>query len=258
MQHPHTPTPPPANDPVHVPDAVLDRLARISSGSLTTQLYKKGFRQPVLVGLRPLNRDVVPFAGRAFTMRFIPAREDIDVYATLTTTPNANNLQWVGVEQVQPGEVLVIDSRGDTSAASMGNMLVTRMMKRGARGVVTDGAFRDGHEIAGMPMPAWCAGVTATTRLSFHHVADLQTPIACAGVAVYPGDVIHGDADNITVVPAHLAAEMADLCEAQDDLEGYLAKRVAAGEALWGLYPPSEETRTRHRAWVAAGRPARL
>jgi regulator of RNase E activity RraA len=107
-----------------------------------------------------------------------------------------------------------------------------------------------------MDIPAWCRGVTATTRLSYHHVADLNVPIACAGVAVYPGDVIHGDADNITVVPAHLAAEMADLCEAQDDIEAYLAQRVQRGEALWGLYPPSPETRAQHQAWVAAGRPA--
>ena len=230
---------------------------RASSGSLTTQLFKKGFRQPVLVGLKPLQGSAVQrFAGRAYTMRFIPAREDIDTYSTLTTAPNADNLQWVGVEQTQAGDVMVIDSRGDASAASMGNMLVTRMMKRGVRAVVTDGALRDGREIAQLPIPAWCAGVTATTRLSFHHVADLQVPVSCAGVAVYPGDVIHGDADNITVVPAALAVEMAALCELQDDLEGYLALRVQRGESLWGLYPPGEATRAQHKAWVAAGRPA--
>jgi len=257
MNHPHTPTPPPLREPQRVPDAVLDRLARISSGSLTTQLFRKGYRQPVMVGLRPLQGgNAKRFAGRAFTMRMIPAREDIDTYATLTVTPNADNLQWVGVEQTQPGDVVVIDSRRDGSAASMGNMLVTRMMMRGVRGVVTDGAFRDGIELSRLDIPAWSAGVTATTRLSFHHVADLQVPIACADVAVYPGDVIHGDVDSITVIPAHLAAEMADLCEAQDDLESYLALRVQAGEALWGLYPPSLETREQHRAWVAAGRPA--
>jgi regulator of RNase E activity RraA len=257
MQPLVTPTPPTARERLQVPDSVLDRLARISSGSLTTQLYKKGFRQPVLVGLRPLQGAKVPrFAGRAYTMRMIPAREDIDTYATLTTTPNADNLQWVGVEQTMPGDVMVIDSRRDGTAASMGNMLVTRMMKRGVRAVVTDGAFRDGSELAQMAFPTWSAGVTATTRLSYHHVADLDVPISCAGVAVYPGDVIHGDADSITVVPAHLAAEMADLCEAQDDLEGYLAQRVRRGEALWGLYPPSAETREQHRQWVAAGRPA--
>ncbi len=251
-----TPTPRPTREAVFVSDGVLDRLARVSSGSLTTQLFKKGFRQPVLTGLRPLQAAVKPFAGRAYTMRFIPAREDIDTLDTLTTTPHADNLQWVGVEQVAPGEVLVIDSRRDAAAASMGGMLVTRLMKRGARAVVTDGAFRDGSELARLDLPAWCAGVTATTRLSFHHVADLQVPVSCAGVAVYPGDVIHGDADNVSVVPAHLAAELADLCEAQDALEAYLALRVQRGEALWGLYPPSAATRQQHLDWLAAGRPA--
>ena len=255
MDRSFTPTPTTTRPPVRVDDGVLDRLARISSGSLTTQLYKKGFRQPVLTGLRPLQAAAKPFAGRAYTMRFIPAREDIDTYATLTTRPNADNLQWVGVEQIGAGEVMVIDSRRDTAAASMGNMLVTRMQLRDARAVITDGAFRDGSELARMDFPTWCAGITATTRLSYHHVADLQVPISCAGVAVYPGDVIHGDADNITVVPAHLAAEMAELCEAQDDLEAYLAARLRAGQPLWGLYPPSPATRQQHQAWVAAGRP---
>lgn len=258
MENPSiTPTPAPQRSPIQVSDEVLRRLAHISSGSLTTQLYKRGFRQPVMVGLRPLQGARAPrFAGRAYTMRMIPAREDIDTYATLTTHPNHDNLQWVGVEQTQPGDVMVIDSRRDASAASMGNMLVTRMVRRGVRAVVTDGAFRDGSELAAMEFPTWSAGVTATTRLSYHHVADLNVPISCAGVAVYPGDVIHGDADNISVIPAHLAAEMADVCEAQDDLEGYLAQRVSRGEALWGLYPPSDATRAQHRQWVAAGRPA--
>jgi regulator of RNase E activity RraA len=250
----YTPTPS-RPEPVMVSDAVLDRLAKVSSGSLTTQLYKKGYRQPVLLGLKSLTTTLHPFAGRAYTMRFIPAREDIDTYSTLTTEPHINNLQWVGVEQVRPGEVVVIDSNRDPRAASMGNMLITRMMMRGARGVVTDGAFRDGLELSNMPFPIWSAGVTATTRLSYHHVADLQVPIGCAGVAVYPGDVIHSDGDNISVVPAHCAQEMADICEAQDDLEAYLALRVSKGEALWGLYPPNETTRAQHRAWVAAGRP---
>ena len=255
-------TPPPlASIPQRAPapyvsDAVLDRLAKATSGSLTTQLYIKGFRQPVLHGLTPLNRKLKPFAGRAYTMRFIPAREDVDVYGNLTTEPSADNLQWVGVEQIEPGHVLVIDSNRDGRAASMGNMLITRMMMRGARGVVTDGSFRDGTELKEMDFPIWCTGVTATTRLSYHHVADLQVPISCAGVAVYPGDVIHGDADNITVVPAALAVEMAALCELQDDLEGSLAMRVQRGESLWGLYPPSDEMRAQHKKWVAAGRPA--
>ncbi|MGX9936581.1 RraA family protein [Advenella kashmirensis] len=239
----------------HVPDSVLDRLAKATSGSLTTQLYIKGIRQPVLHGLKPLNRKIKPFAGRAYTMRFIPAREDVDKYNNLTTAPSAENLQWVGVEQIEPGHVLVIDSNQDGRAASMGNMLITRMMKRGARAVITDGTFRDGTELSMMDFPIWSTGVTATTRLSYHHVADLNVPIGCAGVAVYPGDVIHGDGDNITVIPAHMAEEMANLCEKRDDIEAYLALRVQAGEALWGLYPPSEQTREQYRVWVEAGRP---
>ena len=126
-----TPTPTPTRARVHVSDDLLQRLAHASSGSLTTQLYKKGFRQPVLVGLKPLQGAAVRcFAGRAYTMRFIPAREDVDVYGNLTTAPSADNLQWVGVEQIEPGHVLVIDSNKDGRAASMGNMLVTRMRMR--------------------------------------------------------------------------------------------------------------------------------
>jgi len=239
----------------YVSDALLDRLAKATSGSLTMQLYLKGIKQPVLHGITPLNKSMKAFAGRAYTMRFIPAREDVDSYGNLTTEPSAGNLQWVGVEQLEPGHVLVIDSNKDGRAASMGGMLITRMMMRGASAVVTDGTFRDGTELSQMDFPIWCTGVTATTRLAYHHVADLQVPVGCAGVAVYPGDVIHGDADNITVIPAQMAEEMATLCEQRDDLEAYIALRVKAGEPLWGLYPPNEETRARHGQWVAAGRP---
>ena len=240
---------------VTVSDEVLEKLAKCSSGSLTTQLFKLGFRQPALVGLRPLNKHIAPFAGRAYTMRFIPAREDIDTYGTMTTKPNYDNLQWQGVEQVQPGDVLVIDSQNDPRAASAGNILVTRLLARGARAIVTDGALRDGSEIAAMALPAYAREITATTRISYHHVADLQVPIGCAGVAVYPGDIIVGDSDGLTVIPAHLAKEVADYCFAQDDLEHYLAMRIAAGEALWGVYPPSPAAVSEYHAWVASGRP---
>ncbi|MBL8327647.1 MAG: ribonuclease activity regulator RraA [Rubrivivax sp.] len=256
MTSPVTPTPAALSRPPPVSQATLERLAKASSGSLTTQLFKRGFRQPVLRGLRPLQGERVQrFAARAYTVRMIPAREDIDTYGTLTPEPNPANLQWVAVEQVQPGEVMVIDSRGDTAAASMGNMLVTRIAQRGGLAVVTDGAFRDAQELSRMSLPCWSAGITATTRLSFHHVADLQVPISCAGVAVYPGDVIHGDADNLSVVPAALAEELAAACEAQDALEAYLHQRLLRGESLWGLYPPSERTRGEYQQWLQAGQP---
>jgi len=243
----------PTQHPVAVPQEVIDRLKAISSGSLTTELFRRGLRQCFLVGLKALNPNAAKFAGEAFTMRFIPAREDIDTYATLTPYPNPDNLQWEAVEQIGAGQVLVIDSRGDISSASAGNVLLTRMMVKGVAGIVTDGAFRDGQEIAAMPFPAYARDVVASTRLSTHHAADLNVPVSCAGVAVYPGDILVGDGDGVTVVPRRLAAEIADAGEKRDILEGYLVKRIASGEGLYGVYPPTPQTRADFEAWQKAG-----
>ncbi|MGI4955072.1 MAG: ribonuclease activity regulator RraA [Janthinobacterium lividum] len=231
----------------------LARLAKCTSGSLTTELFRRGFMQCFLVGLKPLNPGVKPFAGEAFTMRMIPAREDLDGYATLKPKPGDDNLQWVAVETIGPNQVMMIDSRNDPRAASMGNMLLTRMHRRGVVGVVTDGSFRDGSEIAGMEIPAYSREIVASTRLSYHHVADLNVPIACGGVAVYPGDIVHGEKDGITVIPRHVALDVLAACEARDPLENYLALRIQAGEALWGVYPPTDEARADFEAWKAAG-----
>jgi regulator of RNase E activity RraA len=147
----------------------------------------------------------------------------------------------------------VVDSRGDASAASGGDMLMTRAMVRGAAGFVTDGALRDGHVLASLPFATYASSVTITTRAAFHHVADLQVPIGCAGVAIYPGDVLVGDRDGVVVVPRALAAELAGPALEQEQLEAYLHTRVKAGEALWGVYPPSEQTLAEYRAAAAAG-----
>jgi regulator of RNase E activity RraA len=232
---------------------VIERLKNVSSGSLTTELFKKGLRQCFLVGLRPMNPRAVKFAGEAFTMRMIAAREDIDTIETLTPYPNSMNLQWEAVENIGEGQVLVIDSRNDPRAASAGAMLPTRMKVRGAAAIVTDGSFRDGQELADLDFPAYARQVTASTRLSYHHVADLQVPITCVDVAVYPGDIIVGDGDGVTVVPRHLAAEMVELCERRDQLEKYLSYRIGAGEPLYGVYPPTPQVRADFEAWQQAG-----
>ena len=232
-----------------LPSGVLDTLRRVSTSTLATQLYRRGFRQPTLLGLRPLSQTVDGFVGEAFTMRFIPAREDVnppDPYRS------GNTLQWESIESVPPGHVIVVDSRGDATAASGGDMLMTRAMVRGAAGFVTDGGLRDGHVLAQLPFATYAREVTITTRAAFHHVADLQVPIGCAGVAVYPGDVLVGDRDGVVVIPRAIAAELAEPSLEQEELEAYLHTRIKAGEPLWGIYPPSEETKAQYKAWREA------
>jgi regulator of RNase E activity RraA len=234
------------SQPFPLPAGVLDTLRQVSTSTLATQLYRRGFRQPTLLGVRPLSRVVDGFVGEAFTMRFIPAREDVnppDPYRS------GNTLQWESIENVPPGQVIVVDSRGDASAASGGDMLMTRAMVRGAAGFVTDGGLRDGHVLAELPFPTYASAVTITTRAAFHHVADLQVPMGCAGVAVYPGDVLVGDRDGVVVIPRALAAEIAEPSLEQEQLEAYLHTRIKGGEPLWGIYPPSEETRAQYKAW---------
>ncbi|MEU4839951.1 ribonuclease activity regulator RraA [Nocardia testacea] len=226
---------------------VLAKYRKISTATLATRLFAVGLRQQYLVGLNPVNTTTEGFVGEAFTMRFIPAREDID---TLESLHGPDNLQWQGVEALTGGQVLVIDSRGDISAASAGDMLVTRAMHKKAAAVVTDGAFRDGYVIKDIPIPTYSRAITATTRLTSFHVADLQVPIGCAGVAVYPGDLLVGDRDGVIVIPRHLAPVIVDECLEQEELEAYLHTRVREGEPLLGgLYPPSEETKAEYRRW---------
>lgn len=226
---------------------VLAQLGAASTATLATQLYRRGIRQPFLVGLSPVGDRFAGFVGIARTMRFIPAREDVDPMDDPYRTGNV--LQWQAVEQVGPGEVIVVDSRSDVTAASAGDMLVTRAMKRGAAGFVTDGAFRDGTAIAELGFPTYSRAITATTRPASFHVADLDVPIGCAGVAVYPGDVLVGDRDGIIVVPRSLATAIAGPAAEQEALESYLHERVRDGAELWGTYPPSEETLAGYRAW---------
>jgi regulator of RNase E activity RraA len=231
-----------------LPEGMLEKLRKVSTSTIATQLYKRGFRQPQLLGVKPLSRVADGFVGEAFTMRFIPMREDVD---TLDPYRSGNTLQWDAFESVPPGHVLVVDSYGDASAASGGDMLMTREWKRGAAAVVTDGGLRDGHVLAQLPFPTYARQVTITTRAASHHVADLQVPIGCAGVAVYPGDVLIGDRDGVLVIPRALAPEIAEQGYEQEQLEAFVNKKIHAGEPLWGNYPPGEEVKAEYKAWLA-------
>ena len=226
------------------------RLAALSTATLTTVLFKRGFRNTFLQGLRPLHGDGQAMVGRAFTLRYIPAREDLD---GLRAFDDRAHPQRVAVEQCPAGSVLVIDSRGDATAASAGNLLVTRLQQRGCAGIVTDGGFRDSPEIAQMAFPAYHQRPSAPTNLIRHHAIDLQLPIACGGVAVYPGDVMVGDAEGVVVIPSGIANEVAAEAYEQTIYEDWVAERLGQGDGLFGLYPLTDDAlRPRFQAWKAA------
>ena len=241
------------SDQIEVSAETMAKLKRCGQGTLTTQLFRRGYRQQFLVGLAPLSKTTGAFAGEAFTLRFIPSREDKDWDLGDLKKRGEDNIQWEAVEAIGADQVLVIDSRNDPRAASAGNMLMTRMMRKGVAAAITDGAFRDGTEISGMAFPAYCRGNTATTRPAYHRAVAMQEPIGCAEVAVYPGDIVVGDADGVTVIPRHLAAEVADASYEQELREKFLFTKIDAGDSLWGNYPPSPETLKQFEAWKAAG-----
>jgi regulator of RNase E activity RraA len=219
----------------------LDLLKQASTATITTQLLARGLRNTYLHGLEPLNAHRM--AGPAFTLRYIPAREDLDVLAVYQ---DYDHPQRKAIESVPPGHVLVMDCRGQGRAASAGGILATRLLVRGAAGLVTDGTLRDTPEIAQLDLPAYAQGPSPLTNLAQHHAVDMQVPIGCAEVAVYPGDVMVGDAEGVVCVPRHLAAEVAEAAVAQEELERFIQAEIAHGRPLRGTYPPDAETRARY------------
>lgn len=222
-------------------------LANVSTATLTTQLFARGLRNTFLCGVRPLSNTHTKVVGEAFTLRYVPAREDLDV---LSVFADPEHPQRKAVESVAPGQVLVMDCRQQTRAASLGGILATRLLRRGAAGLVTDGAVRDSSDFADLSFPTFAAGISATTNLAQHHAVDLQVPIGCAEVAVYPGDLIVGDAEGVVCVPRELAAEVARDGLRQEHLETFVQAQVDEGASLPGTYPPSDVTRARYREWA--------
>jgi regulator of RNase E activity RraA len=233
-----------------IPSEVLAQLRKTSTATLTTQLFRRGFRNTFMQGVRALAVLEQNLVGVAFTLRYIPAREDIDSYGV---QPDPNTLQRQAVDTVPEGHVLVMDCRGEVRAASAGDVYVTRLKASGAAGLVTDGGIRDSGAVARINLPVFCAGPSAPTNRILHRAVDTGLPIACGGVAVYPGDIIVGDADGVVVIPAHLAAEVAVDAAEQESLEAFIQGRVARGERLEGLYPVNDRVRAEYRAWRARG-----
>ena len=225
----------------------LAHLRKVSVATLCTQLFKRGFRNVYIQGIARLtDPSGGNMVGPAYTMRSIPAREDID---QISAFDNPDHPQRKGIESVPPGHVLVLDCRGETRVASGGQILTTRLMVRGAAGLVSDGPVRDSGQIAEMDFPVFCAGGSAPLNLIHHHAIDLNVPIGCGGVAVYPGDIIVGDEEGVAVVPRHLADAVAADAAEQETMEQFILERVQGGAILRGTYPPSDETRAAFAVW---------
>ena len=231
-----------------------DQLARVSTATICTALFKRGLRNQFIQDVRPVNPQRDPKApnmvGEAFTLRTIPAREDLN---PITVFQDRAHPQRKAVETCPPGAVLVIDSRKNPRAASAGSILVTRLMKRGVAGVVTDGGFRDSPEIAQLAIPAYHNRPSAPTNLTLHQPLDIDVPIGCGDVAVWPGDVIVGDAEGVVVIPAAMADEVAAEAVEMTAFEDFVAEKVHEGRSILGLYPPTDErSRDEFAAWRKA------
>jgi len=225
----------------------LARLRKVSTATLCTQLFKRGFRNVFLQGI---SRLTTPSGGNlvgpAFTMRNIPSREDID---QISAFDNPDHPQRKAIESVPPGHVLVLDCRGEKRVASGGEILTTRLKVRGAAGLVSDGPVRDSGALRQLDFPIYCAGGSAPLNLLQHHAIDLNVPIGCGGVPVYPDDVVVGDDEGVVVIPQHLADEVAEQGEEQEKMEAFILERVQGGAKLAGTYPPNDETKAAFAQW---------
>ncbi|WP_201829939.1 ribonuclease activity regulator RraA [Microvirga zambiensis] len=226
------------------------KLKSVSTATLCTALYKRGLRNQFIQDVHPLNPDLGTMVGEAFTLRYIPAREDLN---PISVFQDRAHPQRKAVEECPPGAVMVIDSRKDARAASAGGILVSRLMKRGVAGVVTDGGFRDSPEIAKLAIPAYHNRPSAPTNLTHHQALDINVPIGCGDVPVWPGDVVVGDGDGVVVIPAHLADEIATEAVEMTAFEDFVQEEVLKGRSILGLYPPTDEqTHVDFAAWRKA------
>ncbi|MDQ2149275.1 ribonuclease activity regulator RraA [Alcaligenaceae bacterium C4P045] len=228
-------------------DDTREKLLHVSVATLTTCLFKRGLRNQFIQDVAPVGAPRGNMVGEAFTLRYMPAREDLN---GLEVFRNPAHPQRKAVEDCPPGAVLVIDSRKDARAASAGGILVTRLMRRGVAGVVTDGGFRDSHEIGEMAMPAYHNRPSPPTNLTLHQAIDINVPIGCGDAPVFPGDVIVGDAEGVIVLPAHLADEIAVEAFEMTVFEDFVTEQVDGGRSIVGLYPATDpQTLTDFAAW---------
>jgi regulator of RNase E activity RraA len=223
------------------------QLMQVSTATICTALFKQGLRNQFIQDVHPLAPNKPNMVGEAYTLRYIPAREDLNPISVFL---NREHPQRKAVEECPPGAVMVIDSRKNARAASAGSILVTRLMVRGCAGIVTDGGFRDSPEIGQLAMPSYHHRPSAPTNLTQHQALDINVPIGCGDVAVFPGDVVVGDGEGVVIIPAHLADSIAAEAFEMTAFEDFVTEQVKAGRSILGLYPPTDEqAKTDYAAW---------
>jgi regulator of RNase E activity RraA len=225
--------------------ALIEALSKVTTATLTTVLLKKGLRNVWLRGAAPLNPGQPRIVGRAFTLRFVPAREDLATPASWSSPISTR----AAIEAMPEGCVAVVDAMGVTDAGIFGDILCARMQKRGVAALVTDGVVRDVAGVRATGLPVWCSGVAAPPSVAGLTFVNWQEPIGCGGVAVFPGDMIVIDDDGAVLIPADLVEAVTAESIEQERLEGWIMSRVDEGVALPGLYPPNEENKARYAAF---------
>lgn len=230
--------------------ATKKKLEGVSTATIATALFKRGFRNQMIQGVQPLRGGKPTMVGEAYTLRYMPAREDRN---PVSVFQNRAHPQRKAVEECPPGAVFVIDSRKDARAASAGSILVTRLQVRGVAGIVTDGGFRDAAEIAKLDIPSFHVRPSAPTNLTVHEAIDINVPIGCGDAPVFPGDVIVGDDDGCILIPAGIADEVATETVEMTAFEDFVTEKVREGRSILGLYPATEEkTKADFEAWRKA------
>ncbi len=228
--------------------AILAALSGVSTATITTVLLKKGLRNVWMRGTRPIRAGQPHLIGQAFTLRFVPAREDLatpDSWSSPISTRAA-------IEAMPEGCITVVDAMGVTDAGIFGDILCARMAKKGVAGLVTDGVVRDLAGVLGTGLPVWCQGAAAPASVTGLTFVNWQEPIGCGGVAVFPDDVIMVDDDGAVVIPQKLVADVAAVAADQERMEEWIMTQVNDGAPLPGLYPPNAENKARYEAWLKA------
>jgi regulator of RNase E activity RraA len=228
-----------------------DKLMRVGSSTVANMLLKRGFRNAYMFGLHPVANAQVQMVGPAYTLRFIPAREDVD---TMANYARDDNLHRRAIEECPEGYVLVIATGGCLRSAAAGDVMAARLRRRGVAGMVTDGGFRDTPSIRHVGLPAYHRQPAPAATPIAMHPAELDGPVGCANVAVYPGDMLVGDGEGIAVIPAHLADEIADEALDAVEYEAFVDFHISRGRSIMGLFPATPDSLAEYGAWAARER----